>query len=366
MERKHSILCGVILLSLFYLGGCDVLPESANKAADHAETLRIATWNLQALFDGDETGDEYDEYRSGTGWTAEKYAARITSFSAAIGKMTDKGPDILALQEVENGAILEQFGYNWTAFAANPGYGLGVGMVSRIPIMQTKAHSVTCNGETTPRPVLEVWFNYGDAPLVLFICHWKSKLGGDDATESLRRASARMLQRRLQEIRAEYPGTPVVIMGDLNENHDEFYRRSGSGIRALLPDDPAAAALVSMSTLSVGRQSDFLIISSEKPPRSDYFAGNSIALYSPWENELQYNQGGAGSYYYKNEWETIDHFLLNDGLFDQKGWDFNACTVLCKEPFINAAGHPNSYNPRTGNGLSDHLPLLLTLTRSDP
>ncbi|GHT96465.1 hypothetical protein FACS1894141_6630 [Spirochaetia bacterium] len=279
---------------------------------------------------------------------------------------------MLALQEVENGAILEtfaqdtqkQFGYDWTAFASNPGYGLGVGMVSRIPIIQTKAHSVTCDGETTPRPVLEVWVNPGDAPLVLFVCHWKSKLGGDDATESLRRASARVLLRRLQEIRAEYPGMPVVIMGDLNENYDEFYRRPGSGISALLPDDPEAAERAQWGIVPVGKQSDFLIISREKPPRSDHFTANVIALISPWGNELQHSQDCAGSYYYKNEWETIDHFLLNDGLFDQSGWDFDTCTVLYKEPFINAAGHPDSYNPRTGNGLSDHLPLLLTLTRS--
>jgi hypothetical protein len=46
---------------------------------------------------------------------------------------------------------------------------------------------------------------------------------------------------------------------------------------------------------------------------------------------------------------------------DGAGWDFDSCTVIDVEPFINAYGYPASYNPKTGNGLSDHAPLFLTL-----
>jgi hypothetical protein len=68
-----------------------------------------------------------------------------------------------------------------------------------------------------------------------------------------------------------------------------------------------------------------------------------------------------GSYFYQKSWETIDHFLLNEVFFDQKEWEFDACEVLNAAPFVNDKGFPNRYNPRTGSGLSDHLPLLLTL-----
>ena len=70
---------------------------------------------------------------------------------------------------------------------------------------------------------------------------------------------------------------------------------------------------------------------------------------------------GGGSYYYKGEWETIDHFLLSDGLFDGMGWDFASSQVANHAPFIKSDGSPNTYVPRTGRGLSDHLPLLLLL-----
>jgi endonuclease/exonuclease/phosphatase family metal-dependent hydrolase len=284
--------------------------------------------------------------------------------------MAERAPDILALQEVENAGVIQdlaegdlsKYGYNWTFFANNPGASLGIGLLSRFPLSDARVHSVTCNGETSPRPIVEVRVKPGNAPLVLFVCHWKSKVGGDGATESLRRSSARVILRRLQEIREEAPDMPVIVMGDLNENYDEFYRRASSVVSALLPDDPQAAEL---SGLGADREvtgpdspADFLVISRVKPPEAEYFTTQAMALYSPWGNELL-----RGSYSYKNEWETIDHFLLTGSLFDQTGWDFETCAVLDKAPFINAKGVPNAYIPRTGNGLSDHLPLLLTLTR---
>jgi hypothetical protein len=72
----------------------------------------------------------------------------------------------------------------------------------------------------------------------------------------------------------------------------------------------------------------------------------------------------GGSYYYKGEWETIDHFLLSEGLFNGRDWNFAGCLVLNRTPFTTSSGIPNAYVPRSGRGLSDHLPLLLYLERS--
>jgi hypothetical protein len=160
-------------------------------------------------------------------------------------------------------------------------------------------------------------------------------------------------------------------MGDLNENHDEFFRQDGKFISALLPDDPKAAELAAQEAAQKAAQKaaqddtepegeaewqkDFLILSGEKPPRSRNFS-SGIAFYSPWENTLT-----GGSYSYKNEWETIDHFLLTGVLFDEKGWEFNSEAVIRESPFTAPSGYPDPYNPRNGSGLSDHLPLFLIL-----
>jgi len=213
--------------------------------------------------------------------------------------------------------------------------------------------------------MLEARINTDNDSLVLFICHWKSKLGGEDVTESTRRASARIILRRLRELAEEEPDIPVIVLGDLNINHDEFYRRSGMIVSALLPDDPHAAEFTGLYGINTDdisivaeKQKDFIIVSKNKPPSARYFPLGAIVLYSPWAVELD-----NGSYYYRNSWETIDHFLLSPHLFSGTGWDFQTCKVINIPPFANANGIPASYNPRTGYGLSDHLPLLLFLKR---
>jgi endonuclease/exonuclease/phosphatase family metal-dependent hydrolase len=266
-------------------------------------------------------------------------------------------PALIGLVELENagvlndlaGGTLSKYGYNWTVFSNLPGSPLGIGVLSRFPIKDTRAHSITTGKETAPRPVLEVKVEPNEKPLIFLLCHWKSKLGND--TEALRRASARVVQRRLRELKETEAETPVIVMGDLNENHDEFFRNSGSvsSLYALLPDDPDTAKLAALAS------KDFLVLSAEKPPRSLYME-ETPALYSPWGEEML-----GGSYYYKGEWETIDHFLLSEGLWSGIGWSFAGCSVLNHEPFTTSSGIPNVYVPKSGRGLSDHLPLLLYL-----
>ena len=253
---------------------------------------------------------------------------------------------------------LAKYGYYWTFFAANPGASLGIGVLSRFSFTVVGTHSAYYLGEPTPRPMLELRIEPAGRPVTLLICHWKSKLGGD--TEPLRRAAARLIQRRLRELQREDADMPVIVLGDLNENHDEFYRLGGETISALLPE-PAAEELgfgggnISNDTNGKPDVRDFLVIGGERPPRPGI-------LYSPWYEPEQ--ERSRGSYYYRDEWETLDHALLTGELFDGKGWDFGRCILLDREPFVNSRGLPAVYNPRTGSGLSDHLPLLLILTAS--
>jgi hypothetical protein len=107
-------------------------------------------------------------------------------------------------------------------------------------------------------------------------------------------------------------------------------------------------------------------LSGEKPPHSLNFPGDIPALYSPWVEELS-----DGSYYYRGEWETIDHILLSDALFTGSGWNYAGSRVLNHTPFTASDGVqeeggprrlvPAVYQPRNGRGLSDHFPLLLYL-----
>ncbi|MDR3276914.1 MAG: hypothetical protein LBT11_06880, partial [Treponema sp.] len=204
----------VLALAALLCSGCNGLSGPAGK---EPATLSLAAWNIQALFDGTDDGTEYGEYRHSAGWSAEKYRARLGAIAQALEGAGGKGPDLVAFMELENAGVLKSLaedvlgdqGYYWTAFGSNSELSLGLGVLSRYPISRTLTHSITINGETAPRPVLEVWISPdGTAaeasspvaearPLVLFVCHWKSKLGGEDNTEGLRRAAARVAARRL-------------------------------------------------------------------------------------------------------------------------------------------------------------------------
>jgi hypothetical protein len=76
--------CGVWLAGLLPalvtgLWSCNAVPETGTgRTTDTAgmRALIIATWNVQALFDEEENGKEYTEYRMAAGWSEEKYRTR--------------------------------------------------------------------------------------------------------------------------------------------------------------------------------------------------------------------------------------------------------------------------------------------------
>jgi len=350
---KNLLWAGLFLI-LLVSAGCMVSETKTENTAADSGTLTLMTWNVQNLFDGLDNGFEYDEFLNSAGWSTEKYKGRVNTVSEAVGSVKPP-PDIIMFQEIESLAILKDIakslsgGYEYSHFAKNPGASLGLGILSRLPLVEPKTHSISINGETIPRPVLETRIQ-AEREFIVFVCHWKSKLGGDDNTESTRRASARVILRRIRELWEKEPDIGIIVAGDLNENHNEFYRRNAETVCALLPDDPYSAQLAGVT------QKDFIVLGKNKPPEPVYFPQETIVLFSAWMQDVE-----KGSYYFRNDWETIDHFLVSEQFFKNEGWSFEKAAPADFSPFANARGIPVPYNIRTGAGLSDHLPLLLTL-----
>ncbi len=364
------VLFAVVFLSL---SRCAFSDEAEKQEVSKSGSLTLMTWNVHNLFDGKDNGFEYNEFLESAGWSKEKYLGRINVISAAI-KTLKPMPDIICLQEIESGDVLEALAtaisgsYEYSHFADNPEAALGIGILSRFPIKEAKTHSITIDDGTTPRPVLETRIKAGEEEFVVFTCHWKSKLGGDDATENIRRASARTILRRARELWENEPNLGIIAAGDLNENHDDFYRRASNSICALLPDDPHCAELAGFVNANdvdtqgaqveknTSRQKDFIVLTGNKPPAPMHFPQGITVFFSPWLQEME-----NGSYFYRNNWETIDHFLVSEQFFDDSGWYYEKCETANFPPFANSDGLPITQNTRTGAGLSDHLPLLMTL-----
>ncbi|NLJ10293.1 MAG: endonuclease/exonuclease/phosphatase family protein [Treponema sp.] len=392
----------VLLLPVFYLSCTSCENPLAGKKPP--SRFRIASWNLQAFFDGQETGTEYADYRAKSSWNEIAYKSRLTMLADAMTRWPEPqtrgerpGPDIFALVEVETSAVLEDlrsgpftpFKYSYSAFTANPASPLGLGILSRFPILSTRSHSLQTESFSTPRPMLEAEIELPGEHLFLFVCHWKSKLGNPSETEAIRRASAELVNRRIHELSLEYPDTPplVLVAGDLNENVDEYSRQGGTCLTALMPADispesfieatatprafikltgspadlsdppaptaamsaPATAAAAANITAAPATAAAAANITAAPAPGP----ANPAIFYSPW-----LNAPWPGSYAFQGAWETIDHILIGPAFFDNRGWEYASFFVYDQAPFTNDAGYPDSFNPRTGKGLSDHLPIL--------
>jgi len=375
----------VLLLPVFYLSCTSCENPLAGKKPP--SRFRIASWNLQAFFDGQETGTEYADYRAKSSWNEIAYKSRLAMLADAMTRWPEPqtkgerpGPDIFALVEVENSTVLQDlrsgpfapFKYSYSAFAANPASPLGLGILSRFPILSTRSHSLQTASFSTPRPMLEAEIELPGEHLFLFVCHWKSKLGNPSETEAIRRASAELVNRRIHELSLDHPDTPplVLVAGDLNENVDEYSRQGGSFLTALMPADSSPEAFIEAAATPrafiklTGSPADLpapttATIPAPVPATAAATANitpapaNPAILYSPW-----FSASWPGSYAFQGAWETIDHILIGPAFFDNRGWEYASFFVYDQAPFTNDAGYPNSFNPRTGKGLSDHLPIL--------
>ncbi len=301
--------------------------------------VTLLTWNTFNLFDADDAGTEYREYDPGRGrWNAALYERKLAAVASVIRRACPGGPDIVALQELENGSVLDALcdrhlaGYRWRAVSAGDG-GVRCGVASRLPIL--RAGTLDCGeweGEKL-RPALEVEVDCHGAPLVVVVVHWKSKVEGEGITQPGRDAAARAVARRLRGLLAAQPGRDVVVAGDLNASVEDL--AAGAGARALIGVDSPEQAGVD---------------------------GGRVSLYDAW-NELPPSARGSAAY--RGAWQTPDHLLLSAGLFDGLG-------LVYRKGSFDTVRHSFMLDPRTGFPLkdralvwrySDHLPLLASLDR---
>jgi len=345
----------------------------------------IVSYNVHNLFDAEESGREYPEFRPSKGkWNADLYARRldntVTAIRAAVQGSGSRGADILCLQEVENEKVLADLaakfrkeGYRYWAMGGPEAAEIHSAVLSRLPIAAVHTHSIMDAWGFGPlRDILEVEFDTGlkdDAGrLMVLVCHWKSKREGAEQTETARRAAAALVARRVRQLSKERPGLPVVVCGDFNESPDEYLRIGRKYPTALMPahiDIPPASA--EGEPLFVAEGFEEAEGDAESTCNTDTSGDGSTAagstgasgisrvvLYSPW-SELP----GGFSIAYRTMREQFDGFLLNKALADRRGLEYAGFAVASDTRLMDAQGLPLEWNGR--EGFSDHLPVRLEI-----
>ena len=320
------------------------------------QQIVIMSWNVQNLFDDVDNGTEYREFDPSLGeWNTDLFNRKAAALSEVIMAACGGGPDIVLLQEVENSNALEllnrgylkQAGYSYSLFFPTEGSAVGTAVLSRLPVSAAGGHGVMLDDVSAGRNIAEIEFDIRGSSenLLVFVNHWKSKLGGAAETEDLRMASAGVLSG-LMNSAAGREGLLVIAAGDFNESHDEGGRIGfayPTAISEFRPEDAAAGTSGLFFTGSSG------MIRGPQPEGPRIY-------YNPWPESDK-----PGTYCYREVWETIDQFFIDSAAFNGTGLEYGGFDTVDLELNTTAGGFPYSWSSTGADGFSDHLPVLLTL-----
>jgi len=311
-----------------------------------ATPFKVATYNVQNLFDNKNQGTEYKDYiPNKSNWTKKISKIKLLNTAETICEIN---ADILALQEIENQNVLKQLlkllkrvgcPYKYSAISHKKGSAIQVALISKFPIINSKDIQVSYSPRV--RNILEVKVNIEDKQLTLFINHWKAK--SRNGFESKRIEYAEALKQRLLTLT---PNSEYIILGDLNSNYDEHLTTT----KKLNNTDGKTAIGDTLKTVKEHKLID-----------KDQIVNLKNYHYNTWQ-ELEYHLRWNHKFY--SHKSTLDHILLPSTLFNGKGIDYvnNSFSVFKSPNLFTKKGYINSWQIKNkkhiGIGYSDHLPIF--------
>ena len=331
----------LILFTLLWIFSCCTYPSNARQ-------IKVATYNVQNLFDLVREGTEYEEYVPGNrfGWNKKTAEVKYANIARVI---KDIDADVIGLQEVESMRALRMLRnklcsmglcYGFMAIADSRPCAVKCALLSRFPLTSKKEIAVR-NGA---RNILAVKVNIQGNDLWIYVNHWKSKRG----PESMRIPYARALRRAIDRLprRADF-----ILLGDFNSNYNEYetFRLDPS-----LNDTNGITGINHvLLTLKNG------VLAREKDLRMNL---ECRYLYDLW---LELPPSRRWSYNLFGRKGTPDHIIVPASLYDNRGLcyvnnSFNrfAPHYLFKHNSIfqwQRAQHGKGRH--LGRGYSDHLPI---------
>ncbi|MDC1105829.1 hypothetical protein OAT16_03930 [Prolixibacteraceae bacterium] len=343
-----------LLLTVFFVG-CHNGSE---------KQVTIVSYNVENLFDTIDDPKTKDDDFTPNGykkWTEERYQKKIVDLSKVLEASGDgQLPTIIGLCEIENKKVLEDLANSEALKGANyavshfdsPYYrGMDVGLLYNPKVFKPKMEKVLpvtllSDPKFSTRDILRVTGKLAGETYTFYINHWSSRRGGSEKSEPKRMVAASILRRDVDRVLADDPEANIVIMGDMNEDPNEY--ALNDVLRAMeLPKDLTAMP-------------------------------NNGALYNLM---YFYDKQGKGTYNYHGIWNMLDNVIVSSNVIkkdkglgvsiapmEQRGKFFPA-TIFIEDWFTfesdlgktspsKTYGGPNYYG-----GYSDHYPIVLKLTR---
>ncbi|OQZ03707.1 MAG: hypothetical protein B6D34_06665 [Candidatus Brocadia sp. UTAMX1] len=343
MFKRHM---KTIMVSILFILLCCV-------TSIEAKTFKVASYNLENLFDLTRDGTEYPEYIPNTGYGWSKGIANI-KYTNIARVLKDMGGDVVALQEVESKKALitlrnklKDLGVDYPYFeiADSNATSVKCAALSKFPIVEKEEIQVDLVDNEIARNILKITLDIDGNRIVLFINHWKSKRG----PESMRITCANTLRREIDKLKED---VDFILIGDFNSNYNEYktFRNSGR----LNDTDGITGINHILKTIKDAEMVDEKILT--KQTTNEY-------LYNLW---LEVSESSRWSYLFSGRQESPDNIIVSKGLYDAKGISYSDNSFSKFQPDYLFEGKTvyrwqraeSGMGRHLGNGYSDHLPIF--------
>jgi len=309
--------------------------------------LKIATYNVENLFDLKKSGYEYREYIPNTksNWNQKTYTIKLRNIARVI---KDINADIIALQEIESLQALKDLRYQlkrdglyyqYYKIANLKNTTIKVALLSKIPFVYT--HEIAVRSSYKYRNILEAKFKINNEDLYILVNHWKSKAG----PESMRIVSAKAVLKRAKELGSD---KNIVALGDLNSDYEEYkiFKRK----RKHNDTDGVTGINNILSTINYQEKAKSVKLKSNE-------------FYNLWYDA---NKDERYSYIYHNKKEALDNILVTGSLLNHRDLEYkqNSITAFKRSYLFKKKKiyrwQTSRKKPRVhkGKGYSDHLPVV--------
>lgn len=327
----------LLLVALF-------IPQILLGQTSKKETLYIAQFNIENLFDAEDdpnTDDAEFLPESDKFWTDGKINAKLTNLAKVINFMNKgMGPDVLAVEEVENFNMMKRLCYSLKDRDYIPVHrdskdarGIDVGLIYDRKIFEIEDISTIDvklpNGYPT-RDILHAVLKHKNSGEIVhfFVNHWPSRRGGKEKSDVNRISAAKNLRAAVDVLLESKPNANIIILGDFNDG----------------PLDESLRSVLKAGDFNCGEKlnkATLLNLAYKKAAQKD------------------------GSYLFARNWDMIDQIIVSTSFSDGKNLEYDCDSYeIIKPAFMIIQGGdreggalPTYMGTRYVGGFSDHFPV---------
>ena len=320
------------------------------------QVVATAFYNLENLYDTINDPAKEDEEFLPTGvknYTGKIFLEKLDRLAEVISKLaietTPDGPALLGVSEVENRSVLEALvkhpllaarGYRICHYDSPDMRGVDVGLLYNPKyFVPAKSRPLTVplfsesGNPIRTRDILWVEGYLMGEKIHVFVNHWPSRRGGEEASSPRRQKAASVCKNIIDSLQKVDPNVKAFLMGDLN-------------------DDPMSPSIKKV----INATGDVDKLAPGK-------------MYNPFE---PFYKKGIGTLAWQDSWNLFDQIIFTPSWIKTPtttGWFFFKAEVFNRPFLTQKTGNFKGYPLRTyvGNeyqsGYSDHFPVIVYLYR---